>query len=129
MLRGFKKKMEDSEEVHDKQIHELTEIYDERKGPDRRSADSKNPKQVVVVDGRGYERSMTRAERVHNLTDIVDGGDLSNQLKDEVMKKAMEIVEKIAKEIVPDIAERLIREEIEKIKTEGPDSLPETGKE
>lgn len=117
--------MEDSGEVHDRQIHELTEIYDERKGPDRRSADSKNPKQVVVVDGRGYERSMTRAERVHNLTDIVDGSDLSNQMKEEVMKKAIEIVEKIAKEIVPDIAERMIREEIEKIKAKAPGSMPE----
>jgi len=117
--------MEDSGEVHDRQIHELTEIYDERKEPGRRSADSKNPQQVVMIDGRGYERGKQPSERVHNLTDIVDGGDLSNQLKDEVMKKAMEIVEKIAREMVPDIAERMIREEIEKIKTKNPDSMPE----
>jgi dihydroneopterin aldolase len=117
--------MEDSGDVHDRQIHELTEIYEERKGPERRSADGKNPQQVVMVDGRGYERGKTRAERVHNLTDIVDGGDLSNQLKEEVMKKAIEIVERIAKEMVPDIAERMIREEIEIIKAKAPDSIPE----
>lgn len=121
--------MEDSEEVHDKQIHELTEIYDESSGLGHGSTNSKARQQVVIIDGRGYERDKPSGEKVHNLTDIVDGDDLSNQLKDEVMKMAMEIVEKIAKEIVPDIAERLIREEIEKIKTEGPDSLPETGKE
>ena len=117
--------MEDSGEVHDRQIHELTEIYDERKVPDRRSGDNKNPQQVVMVDGRGYERSKMRAERVHNLTDIVDGSDLSNQLKEEVIKKATEIVERIAKEMVPDIAERIIREEIEKIKAMNPGSTPE----
>ncbi len=116
--------MEDSGEVHDRQIHELTEIYDERKGADRRSTDSKKPQQIVMVDGRRYERAKPSAERVHNLTDIVDGGDLSNQLKDEIMKKAVEIVEKIAREMVPDIAERMIREEIEKIKAKAPDYLP-----
>lgn len=114
-----------SGEVHDRQIHELTEIYDESKGPRRRSTDSKTSQQVVMVDGRGYESVRTRAERVHNLTDIVDGGDLSNPLKEEVLKKAMEIVEKMAREMVPEIAERMIREEIEKIKAKAPDSVPE----
>lgn len=80
-----------------------------------------------MIDGRGYERDKPSGEKVHNLTDIVDGDDLSRQLKDDVMKKAMEIIEKIAREMVPDIAERMIREEIEKIKAEKPDSMPETG--
>ncbi len=119
--------MEDSGEVHNKQIHELTEIYDESSGFGRRSTNSKARQQVVMIDGRGYERDKPSGEKVHNLTDIVDGDDLSRQLKDDVMKKAMEIIEKIAREMVPDIAERMIREEIEKIKTEGPGSMPETG--
>ena len=119
--------MEDSGEVHNKQIHELTEIYDESSGFGRRSTNSKERQQVVMIDGRGYERDKPSGEKVHNLTDIVDGDDLSRQLKDDVMKKAMEIIEKIAREMVPDIAERMIREEIEKIKAEKPDSMPETG--
>jgi hypothetical protein len=42
---------------------------------------------------------------------LVDTG-----LHDEIMKRAVEIAERIAREVVPDIAERVIREEIEKLK-------------
>jgi undecaprenyl pyrophosphate synthase len=37
-------------------------------------------------------------------------------LRDEIMKRAEEIAEKVAREVIPDIAERVIREEIEKLK-------------
>jgi hypothetical protein len=37
-------------------------------------------------------------------------------LRDEIMKRADEIAEKIARELIPGIAERVIREEIEKLK-------------
>ncbi len=51
--------MEDSGEVHNKQIHELTEIYDESSGFGRRSTNSKARQQVVMIDGWGYEARQT----------------------------------------------------------------------
>lgn len=109
--------MEDSEEVPDKKIHELTEIYDERNGYGRRAADGKNPQQIVMIDGRGYERVRPNGNNIQDLTDVVEDNALSSQLKEEIMKRAAEIIEKIARDVIPDIAERVIREEIEKIKT------------
>jgi hypothetical protein len=42
---------------------------------------------------------------------LVDAG-----LRDEIMKRASEIAEKISRDIIPSVAERVIREEIEKLK-------------
>lgn len=55
--------MEDSGEVHNKQIHELTEIYDESSGFGRRSTNSKARQQVVMIDGRGTSATNHRAKR------------------------------------------------------------------
>ncbi len=110
--------VDDSGEVPDKKIHELTEIYDERNGHGgRRATDGKNPQQIVMIDGRGYERVRPNGNNMQDLTDVVDDNVLSSRLNEEIRKRAAEIIEKIARDVIPDIAERVIREEIEKIKT------------
>jgi len=102
--------------VQGKKIHELTEIYDERNGHGRRAIDGKNPQQIIVIDGRGYERGKTNGESIHELTDVVDETLGTPQVNEMILSRAEEIIKKIAGEVVPAIAERVIREEIEKIK-------------
>ncbi len=107
---------EDSGTVRDKKIFELTEVYDERSGYGRRSTDGKPPQQIVMIDGRGYERVRSRSESIHELTDVVEDHPSNAQFNEAVMKHSLEIIERIARELIPGIAERVIREEIEKIK-------------
>ena len=69
-----------------------------------------------------FPRGKPGPEKIYDLVDVVverkppkmafvDGG-----LHDEIMKRAMEIAEKVAREVIPGVAERIIREEIEKLK-------------
>lgn len=102
--------------VQGKKIHELTEIYDGRNGHGRKAIDAKNPQQVIVIDGRGYERGKSNGENIHELTDVVDETLGTPQVNEMILSRAEEIIKKIAGEVVPAIAERVIREEIEKIK-------------
>ena len=118
---------EDSGTARDKKIVELTEIYDERNGYGRRSTDGKNHQQIVMIDGRGYERVQSRSERMHDLTDVVEDNPANVRLNDAVMKHSVEIIEKIARELVPGIAERVIREEIEKIKNKSKNHSSDQG--
>jgi hypothetical protein len=108
--------VEDAGMVQDKKIYELTEIYDERNAQSRSVPDGKKSQPVIVVDGRGYERVRLNGQHIHDLTEVIDDAPSVDQINDMVMKRAVEIIEKIAREVVPDIAERVIREEIEKIK-------------
>jgi hypothetical protein len=59
-------------------------------------------------------------EKIYDLVDVVERKPrmafVDTGLHDEIMKRAMEIAEKVAREVIPDIAERVIREEIEKLK-------------
>lgn len=59
-------------------------------------------------------------EKIYDLVDAVERRPkmafVDPGLREEIMKRATEIAEKVAREIVPDIAERVIREEIEKLK-------------
>lgn len=107
--------IKESGTAREKKIFELTEIYDERSGRGRRSTDEKNPQQIIMIDGRGYERVKSNSDRIHDLTDVVED---NPHINEAVMKHTLEIVEKIAREMIPGIAERVIREEIEKIKIE-----------
>lgn len=75
-----------------------------------------NNQDVIVVDGRGYERNSSGNKEIHNLVDIVENAQAGDILYEEIMKKSEEIISKIAREIVPEITERIIKEEIEKIK-------------
>lgn len=59
-------------------------------------------------------------ERIYDLVDVVEKKPkmalVDTGLRDEIMKRAEEIAEKIAREMIPGIAEHAIREEIEKLK-------------
>ena len=71
---------------------------------------------AVGPDGGG-----SGAEKIYDLVDVVEKRPpkmafVDTGLRDEIMKRAMEIAEKVAREMIPDIAERVIREEIEKLK-------------
>lgn len=59
-------------------------------------------------------------ERIYDLVDVVEKKPkmafVDAGLRDEIMKRAAEIAEKVAREVIPDVAERIIREEIEKLK-------------
>jgi hypothetical protein len=60
------------------------------------------------------------AVKIYDLVDVVEKRPrmaiVDTGLHDEIMKRAVEIAEKVAREVIPDIAERVIREEIEKLK-------------
>jgi hypothetical protein len=98
----------DSTVTEDKNIHDLTDEYKE--------LNNGNNQEVIVVDGRGYENNADNKKQIFNLVDIIENTQTADNLNEEVMKRAVEIVERIAREIVPEIAERVIKEEIEKIK-------------
>ena len=98
----------DSIITDDKKIYDLTEVYEERNG--------RNNQKVIVVDGRGYERMSKDNKRIHELVDVVEDQLAANNLNEEIIKRAIEIAERIAREIIPEIAERVIREEIDKLK-------------
>jgi hypothetical protein len=70
------------------------------------------------VEGQPAGRS--GAEKIYDLIDVVERKPkmafVDAGLRDEIMKRAAEIAERVAREIIPDIAERVIREEIEKLK-------------
>jgi len=101
--------------AEDKKIYDLTEVYEDKNGSDRKLSNSRNNQEVIVVDRRGYER-VTRDNNIHDLADVVEDTNSSNKLNEEIIKRATEIAERIAREIMPEIAAKVIREEIEKIK-------------
>jgi uncharacterized protein (UPF0128 family) len=97
----------DSAAAENKKIYDLTEVYEEKNG--------RNNSEVIVVDGRGYERIAKKNNDVHDLIEIVEDRKAVD-INEEIVKKTTEIAERIARELIPSIAERVIREEIEKLK-------------
>ena len=102
--------------MEDKKIYDLTEVYEERSGSSRRVSEGRNNQEVIVVDGRGYER-IKQEKNIHELTDVVEDHPAALNLHQEVAAQVKEIAERIARELIPDIAERVIREEILKLKS------------
>jgi hypothetical protein len=98
----------DSVMADDKKIYDLTDVYEERNG--------RNNSEVIVVDGRGYERISKNNTDIHDLVDVIEDGKSVDATNDVIIRKATEIAERIAREVIPQIAERVIREEIEKLK-------------
>jgi hypothetical protein len=98
----------DSVITDDKKIYDLTEVYEERNG--------RNGQEIIVVDGRGYERITKDNNNVHAQSTVFEDGLVTKDMNDEIIRRATEIAEKIAREIIPEVAERVIREEIEKLK-------------
>jgi hypothetical protein len=105
----------DSAITEDKKIFDLTEVYEEKNG--------RNGQEVIVVDGRGYERITKDNSNVHTQLPVFEDG-LASNMNDEIIRRATEIAEKIAREIIPVVAERVIREEIEKLKKISGNELP-----
>ena len=99
----------------DDRIHDLVDVIDDNGG-----AEAKQDREIIVIDGRVYERVSRPGDEVHDLVDTIEKGSgvsLDDAgLNDEIIKRVSEIAERIAKEIVPEIAERIIREEIDKLK-------------
>jgi hypothetical protein len=99
----------------DDRIYNLVDI-----AGDNIESDSKKDREIIVIDGRVYERVSMPDDEVYDLTDTVEkgaGGVMYDPgLNEEIMKKVAETTERIVKEMVPEIAERVIREEIDKLK-------------
>jgi hypothetical protein len=96
-------------------VHDLVDIVYEQS-----DHEAKTEPEIIVIDGRVYERVVKYEDPVYDLGDVVERGHRSSpqdlKLDDEILKRVSEVTEKIAREMIPDIAERVIREEIEKLK-------------
>jgi len=87
--------------------------------------DGRGNQEVIIIDGRLYDRVRKPEDRIYELEDIVEqgkgaavaGGGLNGEMAEIIAQTA----EKIAREMIPGIAERVIREEIEKLKRAGTD--------
>ena len=99
----------------DDRIYELVEMVDDNSGHE-----AKQDREIIVIDGRVYERVLRPEDKVYDLVDIIekDSGERlqDSNLNDEIIKRVSEITQRIAREIVPEIAEKVIREEIDKLK-------------
>jgi len=99
----------------DDRIFELVDTVN-----DNSSLEVKQDREIIVIDGRVYERMLRPEDKVYDLVDILEKGSgephRDSNLNDEIMKRVTEITQRIAREIVPEIAERVIREEIDKLK-------------
>jgi hypothetical protein len=73
--------------------------------------EDKGEREIIVIDGRVYQRIMNSDDKVFDLADVVEEG-----RHDEIARQVSEIAERVAREIIPDIVEKVIREEIEKLK-------------
>ena len=73
-----------------------------------------------VTPAQGFPGKGTGREKIYDLVDVVEKRPrmalVDAGLRDEIMKRASEIAEKISRDIIPAVAERVIREEIEKLK-------------
>ncbi|MCX5848280.1 MAG: hypothetical protein NTW65_02350 [Deltaproteobacteria bacterium] len=98
----------DSMVTKDQGNHNFKDVYD--------NLNNGNNQEVIVVDGRGYEGNGKNKKEIYTLVDVIEDAQTANNLNEEIIKRAAEIVEKIAREMVPEIAERVIKEEIEKLK-------------
>ncbi|MFO7570089.1 MAG: hypothetical protein R6W75_09865 [Smithellaceae bacterium] len=105
----------DSGKTEEKKIYDLTDVYDEHEVPRRRSTDVKANPNVIVIDGRVYEK-VRQNKTVHELTDVVEEPAQWTDIHEAVAKQITEITEKIAREMIPGIADRVIREEIENLR-------------
>jgi hypothetical protein len=97
-------------------IHELVDCVD-----DHNDREAKQDREIIVIDGRVYERVVKAEDQIYSLVDVVESGSSGalHDLKrdnDEIIRRVTEITERIAREMVPGIAERVIREEIDKLK-------------
>ena len=85
-------------------IHDLSDVVEDSPG----------------LPAEGLPGRKPGPDGIYDLVDVVEKRPkmafVDTGLRDEIMRRAEEIAEKVAREIVPDVAERVIREEIEKLK-------------
>ncbi len=98
------------------QIYDLVDVVEGR------LPETKDQQEVIIIDGRGYDRVLRPEDKIYNLHDVFEEGSAPSlregAMDEEIRKIALEMAEKIARELIPEIAERVIREEIEKLKSE-----------
>jgi hypothetical protein len=98
------------------QIYDLVEVVEGK------SPQTKDQQEVIVIDGRGYDRVLRPEDKIFNLHDVFAEGPgpglREGAMDEEIRKIALATAEKIARELIPEIAERVIRGEIEKLKSD-----------
>ncbi|MBM4272646.1 MAG: hypothetical protein FJ139_10920 [Deltaproteobacteria bacterium] len=99
----------------DDRVYDLVDVVE-----DLNEGAHKKDQEIIVIDGRVYERVSKPGDQVYDLMDVEGEGSAVPvsvaDINERIMKRVDEITEKIVREMVPDIAERIIREEIEKLK-------------
>ncbi len=90
----------------DDRIYDLTDVVENDETPEDTGG-----REIIVIDGRVYQRIMKPDETAFDLSDVVEEG-----RQGEIARQVSEIAERVAREIIPDIVEKVIREEIEKLK-------------
>ena len=84
----------------DDRIYDLVEVIDNHVDPE-----TKQDREIIVIDGRVYERVSKPGDADHDFVDRIEtgsGGSLDDAvLNDEIIKRVSEIAERIAKEMVP----------------------------
>jgi len=97
-----------------KKVFELTDVLEETK--------SQNDREVIVIDGRDYEKKNAEPTRPTNgnVPPFPSKEEIISEVKMTTEKLVLEImpeiIERTVKELIPDIAEKIIKEEIEKLK-------------
>lgn len=103
-------------------LQSTDQIYDLLEVVEGKLSETKNQQEVIVIDGRGYDRILRPEDKIYDLHDVfaeqTEPSLREGAMNEEIRKIALEMAEKIARELVPEIAERVIREEIEKLKSE-----------
>ena len=100
-----------------KKVFELTEVYEEKPGSVLQTAgEAKTANNLVVIDGRVYEKVKVSGAMLYDLTDVIEERVAASDVQDAVIRQVRETAERIARELVPGIVERVVREEIEKIR-------------
>jgi len=98
------------------QIFDLVDVLEDK------SPEIKGQQEVIVIDGRGYDRVLRPEDKIYNLHDVFKEGAVPSiregAMDEEIRNIVLEMTEKIARELIPEIAERVIRQEIEKLKSE-----------
>jgi hypothetical protein len=98
------------------QIYDLVEVVEGK------SPETKDRQEVIVIDGRGYDRVLRPEDKIYNLYDVFAEGTgpslREGAMDEETRKIVLAMAEKIARELIPEIAERVIRGEIEKLKSD-----------
>lgn len=90
----------------DDKVYDLVDVVEDDEIPG-----DKGEREIIVIDGRVYQRIMNPDDKVFDLADVVE-----EDRHDEIARQVSEIAERVAREIIPDIVEKVIREEIEKLK-------------